>query len=308
MEECAKQAGQVDIKTWEALKNGGWPHVCWREAFVLSQMLLCCTEAASGNEADALRRCDKAFILSGPSPLLRDCIELLDSAESGSVAFAAREAHKEPTPSQAPQGGQVPGRSSDLAGGGMERPAALNAGTEGVCVANIAGGYCGLPRPSHHSRPHPSPVMSGREVERRAMPTSDEGLREVYKRSQPLVLEGGMARWRAPAVWSDFNWLREQYGERLVPVELGALHGTERKQWGERLMPLGEFLDTYMIGAAYQPGGEPGGDVDHVLKGESDPGAGEGRDGCKSGGVAYLAQHSLFEQLPRLQERPRLGP
>eukprot|EP00966_Prymnesium_polylepis_P093771 2169790-Prymnesium_polylepis.1 len=85
---CRTHAEHVDSLAWQALQEGGWAHVCWREAYVLAQLVLCCVDAERDAERDAvrsphqapagarahhphdrcprcqqLRRCDRAFIL-----------------------------------------------------------------------------------------------------------------------------------------------------------------------------------------------------------------------------------------------------
>ena len=83
----------------------------------------------------------------------------------------------------------------------------------------------------------------------------------------------------AEGVYADF-WAT-QHGERLVPVELGALHrsdGSDGSAWSERIMSLGEFIDTHVREPAHG-GGEP----------------------SAAARIGYLAQHPLFEQLPSLR-------
>lgn len=66
MQGCRTAANVVDQLTWSQLQDGGWPHVCWREAFVLAQMMLCCVEAEAEAEREAVSQW--SFVLSCPAP------------------------------------------------------------------------------------------------------------------------------------------------------------------------------------------------------------------------------------------------
>ena len=89
-----------------------------------------------------------------------------------------------------------------------------------------------------------------------------------------------------------------------MPVEIGSLAGAERgaSQWKETLMPLAEFVDTYLapltVGGGDGSGGD-GGDAGGGADGGGDGGGGGAA--APSAPVGYLAQHNLFEQLPRLR-------
>ena len=68
MPSCSGSAKIVESLTMTALQTDGWPHVCWREAYVMAQLLLCCADAAGGAVDDAKKRCERATIL-GALPL-----------------------------------------------------------------------------------------------------------------------------------------------------------------------------------------------------------------------------------------------
>ena len=65
--DCARPAAAVAGACWEALKTAGWPAACWREAYVIAQLLLCCVDTTTGDSASALSHLDRALVL-GPSP------------------------------------------------------------------------------------------------------------------------------------------------------------------------------------------------------------------------------------------------
>ena len=90
--------------------------------------------------------------------------------------------------------------------------------------------------------------------------------RACYAPRRPALLTGCMAHWPALTTrpWASFDYLRRVAGHRTVPVERGAHYLAA--DFAESLCALGDFL------------GE-------VERGESG---------------AYLAQHALFDQVPRL--------
>ena len=94
--------------------------------------------------------------------------------------------------------------------------------------------------------------------------------------ARPAVLTGVLDGWPARTCrpWSDFEYLKRTAGHRTVPVELGShyLDG----EFDEKLMTLREYIEGYL----------------------EDPAAPTAPDGRPR---AYLAQHQLFEQLPKLR-------
>ncbi|ODQ51990.1 Clavaminate synthase-like protein [Saitoella complicata NRRL Y-17804] len=99
----------------------------------------------------------------------------------------------------------------------------------------------------------------------------------LLTRNTPLIITEAMQNW--PAVylesWSSFDYLLNvtSNGQRLVPVEIGDSYVS--KDWTQKVMPFKEFLETYIL--------------------NPDPPA-----------LAYLAQHDLFSQIPRLREDIRI--
>ena len=88
----------------------------------------------------------------------------------------------------------------------------------------------------------------------------------------PAVLDGVVDGWPAYSTrpWSDLAYLKRAAGHRTVPVEHGAHYLDDA--FDERLMRLSDFIEQHLEAAP--PGARP---------------------------RAYLAQHALFEQCPRLR-------
>ncbi|KAI8587586.1 hypothetical protein BDZ88DRAFT_425010 [Geranomyces variabilis] len=98
-------------------------------------------------------------------------------------------------------------------------------------------------------------------------------------RPQPLLMKGAIADWPACSTrpWADLSYLRTAIGaHRTVPIEIGAKYTDT--QWSQKLVTVADFLDAYIAA----PDGDMG--------------------GTSSRPVAYLAQHDLFSQIPRLKD------
>ncbi|RUS34682.1 hypothetical protein BC938DRAFT_479174 [Jimgerdemannia flammicorona] len=117
----------------------------------------------------------------------------------------------------------------------------------------------------------------------------------------PLIIsEGAISHWPAfhpPRIWSDPSYLLSVAADRVVPVEIGSRYTDEA--WTQRMMRFGDFVNKYVLeGAGYQkPNGADGSTItqDAPLKPctsirSTDPKL-----------IAYLAQHDLLAQIPRLR-------
>ena len=90
-----------------------------------------------------------------------------------------------------------------------------------------------------------------------------------------LQIQNLLTAWPAMVTnpWSSPSYLlsKTHFGTRLVPIELGKSYTMEN--WSQKIMPFRDFLKT------------------HILSPEAD----------KSSYPGYLAQHSLFSQIPSLR-------
>ncbi|KAJ2959208.1 hypothetical protein NQZ79_g5290 [Umbelopsis isabellina] len=91
--------------------------------------------------------------------------------------------------------------------------------------------------------------------------------------ASPFILNNIINHWPAMKEhpWSSTTYLLSVAGERHVPIEFGSQYTAE--DWSQRLMPFREFVETYI-----------------ETTGDDKP------------QVAYLAQHDLFHQIPRLEQ------
>ena len=322
---CRSAAESVADAAWSTLtRDGAWPHASWREAYVLAQLALAAVCSACDNDTDAALRClDRAFILGGPTQVFRDCVEILD----------------EPKPQRARRPtGPLP--TADI---NEDAPAAEPWRRR---LEEVRRARDGAPSRAR---------LAVRAVERQPCPPTAQAFRAARRGGAPLLFEGVADGWPALEQWQDFGWLRDQYGARLVPVELGSLAsatgavvgatgaaagatgaaagatgaavataaatdgasmggatsggatqpGAHHGAWREKLMPLADFVDTFLM--ASEPGTEG-----HAAAGEATAEtAGEAAEDAQArhphavssarAVVGYLAQHNLFEQIPRLR-------
>jgi hypothetical protein len=95
-------------------------------------------------------------------------------------------------------------------------------------------------------------------------PTSAQFL-EYFRADRPVIVDGCAEDWPARRLWADWDWWRQQYGHRHVPLEVGAFNDPG---WHEEVSLVRGFVDRLAGG----------------------------------GEIMYLAQHTLFDQLPGLRQ------
>jgi len=87
--------------------------------------------------------------------------------------------------------------------------------------------------------------------------------------------------------WSDLEYLKHRIGEqRVVPVEIGSKYTDA--VWTQRIVSIKEFFEHNW--------GNSSGYVDDVKTNHNGNGEGSGE------GMAYLAQHDLIAQVPKLMD------
>lgn len=87
---------------------------------------------------------------------------------------------------------------------------------------------------------------------------------------KPVLIKNGLCDWPAFDSWKDLNYLQKIAGYRTVPIELGTKYDDEN--WSQGLFRFAEFLKLYFT------------------------------ENSNNSETAYLAQHDLFDQIPRLKE------
>eukprot|EP00658_Telonema_sp_P-2_P017240 TRINITY_DN16676_c0_g2_i1.p1 TRINITY_DN16676_c0_g2~~TRINITY_DN16676_c0_g2_i1.p1 ORF type:complete len:243 (-),score=40.69 TRINITY_DN16676_c0_g2_i1:101-829(-) len=103
--------------------------------------------------------------------------------------------------------------------------------------------------------------------------------KEHYLKAEPVVLVGSCAHWKALEAWNRIGWIESELGHRTVPVELG--RHLEGEPWSEDLMTIQDFVRNWLLPSARRGHSTEWPDVEHV---------------------AYIAQHSLVDQIPELRQ------
>lgn len=100
---------------------------------------------------------------------------------------------------------------------------------------------------------------------------SIEYFRTAHFNRLPVVIRNSMEQWPAIRNWSQSNYLLDICRSRIVPIEIGQNYTNEN--WSQQLVKFDDFFQRQMI--------------------NSDP---------ASTTIEYLAQHNLFEQIPKLKD------
>ncbi|KAF9953725.1 hypothetical protein BGZ72_005212 [Mortierella alpina] len=123
-------------------------------------------------------------------------------------------------------------------------------------------------------------------IPRVQLPTMDAFQRHVHDRScsgeaTPLIITGAIDHWSARERWTDLDTLCRTAGpDRLVPIEIGSQYTDD--QWTQKLVTMREFIQQYIMQDATSHSVDSGSE-EHETS------------------IGYLAQHDLFEQIPRLR-------
>ncbi|KAL6055599.1 Lysine-specific demethylase 8 [Balamuthia mandrillaris] len=284
-EKVLQEAGQVETLTWDQLQDkgpeGGWKHVCWREAFVYSQLIFATatlslwaktTEKEEDKEEHerrssaplykAIKCYDMACIMGGPAELAHKGICLAER-----LIESVNKARNEESEKQYVDSAYI-------------IPDTLPVCEEGEFNQN---GYAKVPTLLH-------PILA---VDAANMPfaTFKEN---HYKQDQPVVIVGGAKHWPAFQKWNDLRPFVNRYGHRVVPIEIGLLsesgqfggataasHSSSKQTWYETTTTLKEFVEQFLVPSNSSP------EVPQV---------------------GYLAQHALFDQFPELKQDYAIPP
>lgn len=92
---------------------------------------------------------------------------------------------------------------------------------------------------------------------------------QYFHLHRPVKLTDCINHWPAISKWKDLNYLQKIAAYRTVPIELGRTYDDD--DWGQNLFRFGDFIKKFMT------------------------------DDCEKKTKAYLAQHDLFDQIPKLR-------
>jgi hypothetical protein len=139
------------------------------------------------------------------------------------------------------------------------------------------------------------PSLGPRPIPASDTPTFDDFKQRILPSGSPHLLRGCIAHWPALELWRDFTTFKRPDAEdRVVPVELARIpsgadaaegynaRGTPGASWDRVEMPLGVFVDAFLLGLVPEAPGDGG------------------------SWAAYLAQHALLDEVrdPQRQTAP----
>ncbi|KAG0237724.1 hypothetical protein BGW42_000130 [Actinomortierella wolfii] len=114
----------------------------------------------------------------------------------------------------------------------------------------------------------------------------------------PLIITGAMEHWPALTKWKDLDALCKAAGpDRLVPIEIGSQYTDEH--WTQKLVTTREFIEQYIFDPSHISSSTVI-DRGNGHEQDSETAAATKAEASKKA-VGYLAQHDLFQQIPRLR-------
>lgn len=122
------------------------------------------------------------------------------------------------------------------------------------------------------SKIRPSSEYSNSSVDILNCPSIDIFQQNHFLKRKPAILTHCMDQWPALTKWSNPNYLIQMAGERTVPIEIGSHYTNE--DWSQDLVKFKDFIRRHFM--------------DDVVLSEANR-------------VEYLAQHNLFDQIPKLK-------
>ena len=285
---------------WARLQTGvGWTSSAWRECYVLGQLreatelgerasgMPACASASTataedGNEEEArdelLRRAmlavDMAHIMGGPGELVQQFGRPVEAlVREGQRARCLRGGNGNATHGGAAVTDEE--KEQPALGAG---PLVTPAGTP-LLIPDVLPASAALKLDPEHL------------LERAEGLTPREFKKGYFNTDTPVALGNIGSRWDAITKWRDLAWFREQHGHRNVPLEVGAYDDVAN--WREEVMPFSRFIDEHLL-----PGLAD--ELEPATSGSDSAPMADGVGPPRRKGVAYLAQHQLFEQLPSL--------
>ncbi|KAF9973837.1 hypothetical protein BGZ73_002867 [Actinomortierella ambigua] len=117
----------------------------------------------------------------------------------------------------------------------------------------------------------------------------------------PVILTGAMDHWPALTKWTDLDKLCKAAGpDRLVPIEIGRQYTDEH--WTQKMVTTREFIEQYILHlSSASPSSTTSSQPKRHDVNNSDHQETEPTSSTTPDVIGYLAQHNLFEQIPRLR-------
>lgn len=163
------------------------------------------------------------------------------------------------------------------------------------------------------------------EIQRISLPPLEVFLQQHMKSRRPVILTKAMSDWPAMTPispskrdakessdgvqmscrngrWCDMQYLKRVAGMRTVPVEIGDTYLS--KNWRQEMMMFGEFISRHIETkqSQYQQSMTLHTKLGHESRKQQNEPKQEQQPRQDRADKAYLAQHPLFEQIPRLRD------
>eukprot|EP01137_Pigoraptor_chileana_P014882 Opistho-2@70085 len=263
----------------EHLYIGHWKDVPieWRVCYARAAAVAALASAALDRDADAIKWCDLGLLLGarlenalGGADLLSSFATELQRKLHGITGVKRPRAERGDEPSSV-EDQTVPADTDAV----MRAEHCLSRNEEAAFDAAILRGM---------SSGHAMSSVRGtftvdptRAIPSERLPSMERFLTCAVLPRRPHVITGCIDHW--PALtggrWADPNYLVAVAGHRTVPVELGSKYTDD--EWSQQLMTFREFVDVHVRARV------------------------EGGIASTRGPVGYLAQHTLFAQVPELR-------
>ncbi|KAI1315088.1 hypothetical protein EDD11_001330 [Mortierella claussenii] len=115
----------------------------------------------------------------------------------------------------------------------------------------------------------------------------------------PIIITGAIDHWPAIVRWTDLDTICRTAGpDRLVPIEIGKQYTDD--QWTQKLVTVREFIEQFIVSKCSDDKDEDTDTDTEMEKMKDEDGARKHKD-RQQAQVGYLAQHDLFDQIPRLR-------
>lgn len=234
--------------TWSWMsEHKSWPHVCWRESYVMGSV----ARAVSGIALDcsdegaraAMKAVDMALVMGAPQDEINGCVEFIEHHISAAASAGAKKGGKASAPHDAVSLTIPPVLSPSSPAPAIPQPwdakhaiprVAAAPNTKDVAYTGFKG-----------AEEHPA-LKEARKITDNigARPLTVNEFRKRYvKACLPVVLSGATVDWPALDRWRSLEYLSTAFGHRTIPVEIGQhLSGV----WEEKPMLLSDFIQSYV--------------------------------------------------------------
>ena len=257
----------------------------YKECFILSTLVQVGTFDALGHTERAFEKLDHAFVVGGPTHVLRPVLKLLSKKRT-------TDTHKQSSgEGQESQTGQESQEGTTQHAWGNELLLPFNA----LHLNRMESWY-----------KDGTKIKSGSSTS--TMPPI-EFYNNHYRTEEPVVLPNLTVGWAAMSKWSSLAYWVEEHGHRVVPMEVGRHH---EEGWKEDWIDLHTFVSQYIVPSNQRvvaffddddSTNNPGTKMNKEKKGD---GAASKRKELPVprmplpdiAQVGYIAQHTMMEQLP----------